>query len=91
MKTIYKYETYVDDKVIITMPAGAKILAVQSQNNIPCIWAEVETEAPTEDRIFEFFGTGQALNSVGNKRKYIGTFQLSGGMLVFHLFEKVKP
>jgi len=38
------------------------------------------------NRAFEIFGTGHNVPENGN-RKYIGTYQLMGGGLVFHCFE----
>lgn len=74
----------------ILMPKGAEILTVQTQNGIPCIWALVDIEAEKEPRVFDIFGTGHPVTfDMGVERKYINTFQLKGGALVFHLFERL--
>lgn len=39
MKKIYKYAIEITDDQDIVMPVGAKILTVQNQNGVPCIWA----------------------------------------------------
>lgn len=87
MKTIHKY-VITPKKLLLEMPKGAEILTVQSQHESACIWALVDSEAPLEDRHFDVVGTGQPIEETGIKRKYIGTFQLGGGALVYHLFEK---
>ena len=42
MKKIYKYAIEITDDRDIVMPVGAKILTVQNQNGVPCIWAMVD-------------------------------------------------
>jgi hypothetical protein len=74
---------------VIEMPEGAEILTVQTQHGEPCIWALVNPAAKKEKRYFWVFGTGHNV-PVEAERKYIGTFQLEGGALVFHLFERIK-
>jgi hypothetical protein len=44
-----------------------------------------------EERMFEIFGTGSPIQyDIGTDRKYIGTYQLYGGDLVYHLFEYIE-
>lgn len=86
MKTIHKYTLVVTDNQFVDMPKWAKILSVQVQNNIPCIWAEVNTDMPIEKRCFEIFGTGNPIHEdMGVSREYIGTFQMIH--FVWHLYE----
>lgn len=88
-KTIWKFELEVNDKQFIRMPKEAELLSVQSQNEKPCLWALVNPNTATEERCFEVFGTGHTVHcDMGIDRKYIGTFQLHNGGLVFHLFER---
>jgi len=90
VKTIYKYELEVTHIQRVFLPSDAEILAVQSQDHTPHIWAMVEPENKVEERVFEIFSTGQPIGEgMGVDRKYIGTFQLQGGTLVFHLFERL--
>ena len=72
------------------MPQGAEILTVQTQGQIPCLWALVDPEAPTELRIIELYGTGDPFHEGSKPRKYIGTCQIKGGESVFHVFEYVR-
>ena len=70
------------------MPKDAEILTVQTQNGKPCLWALVDPKAETEIRVIEIFGTGHpVLSDMGTSRKYISTFQMQEGRLVFHVFE----
>lgn len=85
-KKIFKYQLETTDVQQVEMPQGAEILCIQTQNETPCIWALVEPNATVTKRAFEIFGTGHNVPENGN-RKYIGTYQLMGGGLVFHCFE----
>jgi hypothetical protein len=87
MKTIYKYAIDTRDLIKIDMPVGAEILSLQTQKGEPCLWALVDTEAPKEVRVFEIYGTGHPVDD--DPKKFLGTFQLRGGDLIFHVFEKI--
>ena len=88
MKSIWKFELNPQDlKVII--PVGAKLLTAQGQNDQICVWAEVDTKAEKEDVIFEVFGTGHDMpENMGTDREYVGTAQIHGGSLVFHVYRR---
>jgi hypothetical protein len=87
-KVIWKFELETTDNQEIEMPIGAEILTMQTQNEIPCIWALVDPKAEKETRTFEIFGTGHPIYyDMGVSRNYISTYQLHGGTLVFHVFE----
>jgi len=87
-KEIWKFELETTDHQILKMPLGAEILTVQMQNDTPCLWALVEPSQEKERRFIEIFGTGHPLGyDMGVDRKYISTYQLHGGSLVFHVFE----
>jgi hypothetical protein len=86
MKTIWKFPFPITDEVKIEMPENAWILGVQVQRECPCIWALVDTKAEMKPRSFRVFGTGQPIDT-GIDYDFIGTFQIHGGALVFHLFE----
>lgn len=85
MRTIHKYKLAVIDFQIIMMPINAKILSVQVQIDTPCIWAEVIDDVQLEAREFYMIGTGHPIPN--EPIEYIGTFQLNGGRLVFHLYK----
>lgn len=71
----------------IELPAGAEILSVQAQNNTPVLWALVDPEAPKEKRKLVLLNTGGEMPTDVSFHRFLGTFQLNGGGLVFHLFE----
>lgn len=88
-KTIWKFPIQYN-QTTVKMPKGAEILTVQTQNNEPYIWALVNPENEIELRTFEYFGTGHNVYcDMGIERKYINTFQIDNGNLVFHLFERL--
>jgi hypothetical protein len=86
MFVIWKWTLTPDCK--IEMPKGAKILTVQVQHNEPQLWAMVCTKMERETRHFKIFGTGHNIDTFPDK--YIGTFQIHDGTLVFHVFEIIK-
>jgi hypothetical protein len=92
MRKVYKYPLETTDEQTLTMPKGAKVLTVQNQGEQACIWAVVDLDAPVnERRTFFTYGTGYPMQEpdVVSEEKYIGTYQLMGGGLVFHVFEHV--
>lgn len=70
----------------ITMPLGAKILSCQLQMGCPTLWAAVDPNAPTEERIFQVAMTG---GDVPENAEYIATCVQPHG-LVLHIFEEKK-
>jgi len=87
MKRIYKYPLETTDVQTVSMPIGAKILTVQTQNDKPCIWALVNPEAPTEKRNIEIYGNGHEIHNEADLT-YIGTYQMLDGELILHVFER---
>lgn len=90
-KSIWKFKLDTADYQKVSMPPNAQILTVQTQDEIPCIWAICDTTASEkEEREFEIFGTGNPYRDdiwFGKYHSYIGTYQLRKGTLVFHVFE----
>lgn len=86
--TIYKYEIELQDDFEIQMPGKkAEVLDVQVQHGTPFIWALVNPGATKETYRFRLRGTGHDATSIIGWY-YIGTFQIDGGDLVFHLFSE---
>lgn len=81
---IWKFPLAVMDEQSVDMPPAARILTVQVQNGVPCIWALVEPFDTLQPRNFRVVGTGFEFDGRG---QWIGTFQLAFGALVFHVFE----
>ena len=85
MRTIWKYSITDSPYQKIEMPLNAEILCVQLQDNIPTLWALVETEDPKKPfNILTYYTGSYLVNERGKYRKYIGTYQLNG--LVHHVF-----
>jgi len=85
MKSIWKFRIPATDKFMLSMPRGAEIIAFQAQDDKPYIWAIVDQGAEDEKREFILLGTGHEFEKVPSQ--YIGTAQILGGALVWHLFE----
>ena len=81
---VYKYPLPIGDWVSIEMPVGAQPLCVQVQAGQPWMWARVEIGEPPTTHHFRIAVTGHNLGS--NVGKHIGSFQMHGGALVFHVF-----
>jgi hypothetical protein len=87
MITIYKYPLpFPCDDCELLLPEGAEILTIGLQNGEVQLWAKVDTEAKPVKRWIRFAGTGHNLTGEEIVR-YVSTFFLQGGALVFHTFE----
>ena len=85
MKTVWKFPlTGVES--IITMPAKAKIVSAAIKDKTMVLWAEVDTEAPLDDRTFVVKGTGHRLNDL---EFYVATIQ--DPPFVWHIYEVGHP
>ncbi len=83
--TIYKYQIQTTDEQTIRMPKGSRVLCVQIQRKVPCIWVQVDPEATLVDTVIHVHGTGHPMPEVMN-RQYVGSYQMNFGDLVFHVF-----
>jgi hypothetical protein len=83
--TIWKFPIETTDLQSIAIPAGSVLLSFQIQRGQPCMWAQCDPASPLEQRLIAVYGTGHPLPS--KPGKYVGTYQLSGGALVFHVFD----
>jgi hypothetical protein len=88
MKTIWKYDVQ-PDEFALEMPRGTHVIGVQVQHGKPRMWALVDPSEPVETRRFLTAGTGHELDRAEELR-HAGTFQMCGGDLVLHLFERVE-
>lgn len=82
---IYKYPLHPNG--VNHLPSGAKILSVQTQYNTPCVWALVDSTKQVVEHFFEVVPTGSAPSSPD--LEFLGTVQLDGGNLVFHIFHRI--
>ena len=84
MNSIWKYELKVADEQLVEMPAGSLLLDVQVQNGVPCVWARVDPQQPKVKRKLVTYGTGHPVpDTTGD---HVGSYQLQGGALIFHVF-----
>lgn len=86
MKYVYKFPLPIDDIVIVQLPKYAKPLYVNEQNGVPCLWCLVDPDNPLELRRFRFAGTGHPIKDE-DCGKYVGSFYMKSGALVFHIFD----
>ena len=86
--TIWKFTLEAADRQVAYMPRGARILSVGEQRGDINVWAIVDPEVPTEARTFLVLGTGHPAAGASGAT-FLGTVQLLGGSLVFHVFEEV--
>lgn len=85
MKTIWKWTLAVADIQSVPLPAGADVLGVQMQGGYPQLWALCDPKAEPQSREIAIYGTGHQLPH--DPGRYISTFQMASGALVFHAFE----
>lgn len=87
MEKIWKYELKDLGKQMIEIPEHAKFLSLHIQNGNPCMWFIVNPNNNKINRKFEIYATGQDIYLAD--RKFIGTFLVNNGSLVFHVFEEI--
>lgn len=85
---IWKFPINIIDEQEVEMPHGAEILSAQMQGEELCLWALVSPACNKTSRTIEIFGTGNPITPA--TRKFIGTAQMFGGRLVWHVFERLK-
>lgn len=93
-KVVWKYPFRLADKFMLQVPVEGEVLSLQvdQKTNLPCIWFLVNPAHKTEVRNFEIYDTGEYMScDINTHRIYIGTFQLDGGDLIAHVFERVNP
>ena len=89
MKKIYKYPIKIQDEQVVLLPTGAKILTVQTQSGKAFIWAMVNPTMTNDMAVtIRIFGTGHTIQDA-DRLEYIGTIQMCGGALVFHVFKVI--
>lgn len=98
MQVIWKFKLRpAPDVNEFELPRGAQVLTVQVQRGEPHMWVlcDPSPTAPKTLRRFVVVGTGHEFelpnfelsNGPVMFNGYVGTFQLEGGALVFHVFE----
>ena len=88
MQVIYKYQLQVADTQKLKLPVGFKILSLQVQDGVPCIWVLLDARSDEYyDCIITTLGAGK--NYTYDMGSHIGTYQLHNGALVFHVFNRI--
>jgi len=77
--------TDVRDRQVLEMPVGAQMLTVQMQDDLLCLWALVDPNAPRASYTFRIAGTGHNIEE--EKLLYIGSVLLFNDTIVFHVFQ----
>lgn len=89
MKEIWKFPLDMVEQQNVQMPIGARVLCVQVQDEIPCLWAEVGPDYTCRARTFRIVPTGQEFDPDVDGMSYVGTFQMNSAImrLVFHVYD----
>jgi len=98
MLSVFEYPISlpVEDFFSLTLPADAKILTVQAEDDRPQIFALIDLgkQCKVRRRYFYVARTGWDIREKNDDLIYIGTFQLSdraiGGAMTAHLFEVIR-
>ncbi|MGD9850139.1 MAG: hypothetical protein AB7T38_02610 [Nitrospirales bacterium] len=88
MRTIWKYMVPATDVFSLDLPEGAVFLSLHVQQGHPRMWFLVDPEKPRDGRIFSVVGTGHDFPYAGDDFRFLGTFLVGDGVLVFHVFER---
>lgn len=89
---IWKFPLKVSDYQLLEIPIGSVILSIQTQNEIPSLWALIyNINAPKETIKLRTIGTGISIEmSEIDVRDFLGTYQLKAGRYVYHVFQCTK-
>lgn len=88
MKTIYKYPLEVANRQIINLPEGANILNVLNQNEVPVLYAEVDTEEKEIEKVeIAMVGTGHPIDEI-EEYEYITSVLFKEGKFISHFYHK---
>lgn len=70
----------------VELPMDFRILHIDKQEGVPCIWYECDSETPTKKVDIYCFGTGYRMDNLP-WMEYIGTVQFDG--FVWHFYSSV--
>jgi hypothetical protein len=88
LRTVWKYPLATVDAVLgVNMPEGAKLIHVDADgrngNSPATVWAEVDTDAPQEERMFFVVGTNKPIPP---GMQHVGSCHSPGGVFVWHVY-----
>ena len=85
---IFKYTIDLNKRTqCVFPPEDASILSVQMQHGECQIWVLCDASRPEKSRTIETLPTGAYVKS-HEHLVFLGTIQVDGGSLVFHIFER---
>ena len=84
---VFKYPVSMEAEFSIDLPKGAQILKFDVQRDKPMMWALVDSDAVKQRRWFRIAGTGHPIDYPQHELRFVSTFFVAGGALVFHVFE----
>jgi hypothetical protein len=89
MKTIYKYpipiENLIQDTFVLKLPDEAKVLHIDTIENIGYIWCLVDLDNKKKDRLFRVYETEFTI--IKHAGEHVGTYLQNNGSLVWHIFD----
>lgn len=86
MTRIFKYPLSAEQRQIVHMPAGAKLLSVCWQAESFVLYAEVDPSSALEPRVIRLVTTGEEFNAKG--LVYIGSLAEVKGWFSGHFYEQ---
>lgn len=86
MRTIYKYPLRPGLNTV-SMHFNAHRLHVGDQDGVPTLWAQVNTDEPLVEQVYEVFGTGQPLPEHIGYMEHVGT--AVGPLFVWHVYRRL--
>lgn len=81
---IFERELKLADLQVLTVPWNSKMLTVQVQNGVPCIWYESDPNNSLTDIKIAIYATGQDMPDI--KQTYIATFQMEESKKIYHVY-----
>ena len=85
MNTIRKFELEDTDEQTIEAPDNSKMLSVQVQHGVTCLWMLVDINIPVRKYGVRIIGTGHSAD-LSDEWKYIGTYLKHNEFFVGHVF-----
>lgn len=85
MKAIWKFPVQ-PGRFTLELPIEARFRALQVQHGQPMMWLEVDPHGLREAITFRVIPTGVEFDEAG--LRYLGTFQVHEGNLVFHVYSE---
>jgi len=85
--TVWKYPLRITDDQELRLPKGARVLTIQAQHDVPCLWALVDSQE-TETELWQLvmLGTGHQAPPDLAWFQYAASYQVQQGRLIFHVF-----